>query len=222
MACRSIEAEIIRRCIHEKSPTEYRLRRRLVRTSTDQGEEHGSSARAVAPHGGARRVACATPGKRDTSPRAGTEEGQSPDSGARAAEESDARSSEDAAPVLKREARKAVRSAPPPVVPAACMDEENNPSPAAALAPRSIFGSSAGTSEGSEETRACGALGVLHPLQGQLYLHGEELIVPDPALALLHCLCERTVAVCHPAEIDGAPAFVDVCIDCGNVSSVYL
>jgi hypothetical protein len=442
-ACRSIEAEIIRRCIPEKSPTEYRL----VRTPTDRGKVHGSSAGAVVPRGGARRVACATPGEGDESPRAGKEEGQSPGSGARAAEENDAMSKEDAGPVLRREARKAVRSAPPPPpsVLAACTDEENNPvvkreerkvvrkapppqpakaggaplarehaehhdaappparldvvsegrksntyteadlqdlaiaparspsesvnhhgasdpmyasspspsapaphnvphaemthafgalvtfdgstpagnirkpspskvqssraapskpqpgldfwnsswfgafsaasatnktpssssspSPAAALAPHSILGHGAGTSaperaaaqtlqppapaggsghmadqspkvpsllptvvaqmkqiptagirgagasqegfeECVEEARACGAL---PPLQGQLYLDGEELIVPDPALGLLNCPCERTVAVCHPAEIPGSSAFVDVCIDCGQV-----
>jgi len=55
------------------------------------------------------------------------------------------------------------------------------------------------------------------PLQGQLFLDGEELIVPDPALGLLNCLCERTVAVCHPAESALGHAFVDVCIDCGQV-----
>ena len=54
-------------------------------------------------------------------------------------------------------------------------------------------------------------------IPGQLFLDGEELIVPDPALGLLNCLCERTVAVCHPAESALGHAFVDVCIDCGQV-----
>ena len=55
------------------------------------------------------------------------------------------------------------------------------------------------------------------PLEGQLFLDGEELIVPDPALGLLNCRCERAVAVCHPAETGLGHAFVDVCIDCGQV-----
>ena len=79
---------------------------------------------------------------------------------------------------------------------------------------RGAGASQEGFEECVEEARACGAL---PPLQGQLYLDGEELIVPDPALGLLNCPCERTVAVCHPAEIPGSSAFVDVCIDCGQV-----
>jgi hypothetical protein len=61
---------------------------------------------------------------------------------------------------------------------------------------------------------------------GQLFLDGEELIVQDPALDMLNCLCERTVpyrvvmrngeAVCQPAE--SATGFCHwVCVDCGQV-----
>jgi hypothetical protein len=62
----------------------------------------------------------------------------------------------------------------------------------------------------------------LPPLQGQLFLDGEELVIPDPALGLLNCACERTVSV-RPPTPQGASSgswvddFVDVCIDCGAV-----
>ena len=58
------------------------------------------------------------------------------------------------------------------------------------------------------------------PLQGQLFLDGLELIVPDPALGLLNCACLRMVSVRPPAADGsaGGDAFVDVCIDCGAVS----
>lgn len=58
------------------------------------------------------------------------------------------------------------------------------------------------------------------PLQGQLFLDGLELVVPDPALGLLNCACLRMVSV-RPPTADGSAggdAFVDVCIDCGAVS----
>jgi len=60
----------------------------------------------------------------------------------------------------------------------------------------------------------------LSPLRGQLFLDGEELIVPDPALGLLNCACTRTVSVCPPWPADKSArvaGFVDVCIDCGAV-----
>jgi hypothetical protein len=53
----------------------------------------------------------------------------------------------------------------------------------------------------------------VEPLQGQLFLDGVELVVPDPALHLLNCQCVRTVSVRMADNPDGD--FVDVCIDCG-------
>ena len=50
------------------------------------------------------------------------------------------------------------------------------------------------------------------PLKGQLFLDGEELVMPDPALYLLHCQCRRTVSMVPP---DGT-GLVNVCIDCGS------
>ena len=43
-----------------------------------------------------------------------------------------------------------------------------------------------------------------------------ETIVPDPALGLLNCLCESKVLVCDTDHTTG-PAFVYVCIDCGQM-----
>jgi len=43
-----------------------------------------------------------------------------------------------------------------------------------------------------------------------------ETIVPDPALGLLNCLCESKVLVCDTDDTTG-PAFVYVCIDCGQM-----
>ena len=53
----------------------------------------------------------------------------------------------------------------------------------------------------------------VEPLQGQLFLDGVELVVPDPALHLLNCQCVRTVSVRMADNAEGD--FVDVCIDCG-------
>jgi len=60
------------------------------------------------------------------------------------------------------------------------------------------------------------------PSRAPLYLDGEELIVPDPALSLLFCQCLRTVSVRPPDLDDGSEdvswdQFVQVCIDCGAV-----
>ena len=63
-------------------------------------------------------------------------------------------------------------------------------------------------------------------IPGQLFLDGEEVIVQDPALDMLNCLCERTVpyrvvmchdvAVCQPAE-SATGSCHWVCVDCGQV-----
>ena len=63
-------------------------------------------------------------------------------------------------------------------------------------------------------------------IPGQLFLDGEELIVQDPALDMLNCLCDRTVpyrvvirngaAVCQPAE-SATGSCRWVCVDCGQV-----
>lgn len=71
------------------------------------------------------------------------------------------------------------------------------------------------TSADTADAAACAP-----PLQGQLFLDGVELIVPDPALGLLNCACLRKVSVRPPAadgRAGGQDSFVDVCIDCGAV-----
>ena len=69
------------------------------------------------------------------------------------------------------------------------------------------------------QVELAGADVLVPPLQGQLFLDGVELIVPDPALGLLHCACLRKVSVRPPTPDGGADCqgFVDVCIDCGTV-----
>lgn len=86
-----------------------------------------------------------------------------------------------------------------------------SPLPDAALATAEEFGEEGKYTETS-----------LPPLQGQLFLDGEELVIPDPALGLLNCACERTVSVRPPIPQGAASGswvddFVDVCIDCGAV-----
>lgn len=56
---------------------------------------------------------------------------------------------------------------------------------------------------------------------GQLYLDGEELVVADPALGLLHCRCVNLLLVAnHPAALgrrpDIGPGWGLVCKDCGR------
>ena len=51
---------------------------------------------------------------------------------------------------------------------------------------------------------------------GQLYLDGEELIVADPALGLLHCRCRRRMLVVGSGPSATGSGWGLVCKDCGR------
>jgi hypothetical protein len=120
------------------------------------------------------------------------------------------------APIMNRPVEQPCRSAAPPatiLLQAAAAPPQ--PQPQQGLGSKDVV------TEGHMQAELAGvhAAVPVPPLQGQLFLDGVELIVPDPALGLLNCACLRKVSVRPPTPDGdaGCQGFVDVCIDCGTV-----